>query len=198
MMPTSGGLAGRLTRRLILWVVMGCSVGIGLWVVPGEARAAATVSVALNPKSIVATGASTTTVTATLTDGAGQPLLGQTVIFSSSDSGETISRVTGHGNGTYTARVTSSTTVGSVKITATDTTSTPHASGSATLTQTAGPPKLVTVALSPPAIAANGSSTSLATATVTDASGHRLTGQKVSFSSSDRGEHIGSVVSHGD
>jgi hypothetical protein len=98
---------------------------------------AASLSVALAPSTIIANGSSTATATATLTDANGNPVPGDAVTFSSSDSGEAIGPVTDNGNGTYSATVTSSTTVGSVTITGTDSTVSPHPSGQATLTQEA-------------------------------------------------------------
>ncbi|MGI8506931.1 MAG: invasin domain 3-containing protein [Solirubrobacteraceae bacterium] len=155
---------------------------------------AKTVTVTLSPGSILADGNSTSTANATITDAQGHPLSGQTVGFSSSDTHETVGAVTDHGDGTYTATITSSLTPGPATITATDTSVTPNLSGSATLTQTAGPAKTVTVTLFPGSIVADGNSTSTAAAVVTDAQGHPLSGQTVGFSSSDAGEHIGATV----
>ena len=58
-------------------------------------------------------------------------------MFSSSLGGEKIGAVTNHGNGSYTAKVTSSTSAGSATITATDYSVSPSVSGNTTLTQTA-------------------------------------------------------------
>jgi Invasin, domain 3 len=143
----------------------------------------------------VADGTSTTIATVNITDNSVPPVgvAGETVVLSSSDSGERIGTVTDAGNGSYTATITSSTAVGTATITATD----GGISGQATLTQTAGPPASVTVALSPASIVANGASTSAAAATVTDARGHPLPGQSVKFSSSEPGERIGNVTDAG-
>ena len=148
---------------------------------------------ALSPASIVANGTSISTATATVTAGA-NPVSGDTVTFSSSDSTEKISAVTDNKNGTYTATITSSKTVGSATITATDGSVSPGVSGQATLTQTAGPASSVGVALSPASIVANGTSTSTATATVKDAAGHGVGGDHVGFSSSDSAEKISAVT----
>jgi hypothetical protein len=56
----------------------------------------------------------------------------------------------------------------------------------------------VSVALSPASIAANGTSTSVATATVTDASGDRATAENVSFAVNSPGVKIGAVTNNGD
>ena len=154
---------------------------------------ASSVGVALSPASIVANGTSISTATATVTAGA-NPVSGDTVTFSSSDSGEKIGAVTDNKNGTYTATITSSKTVGSATITATDGSVSPGVSGRATLTQTAGPASSVGVALSPASIVANGISISTATATVKDAAGHGVGGDHVGFSSSDSAEKISAVT----
>ena len=126
---------------------------------PPETWPASGVTVTLNPASIVANGISTSTATATVTAGA-NPVSGDTVTFSSSDSAEKIGAVTDNKNGTYTATITSSMTVGPATITATDGSVSPGVSGQATLTQTAGQASSVGVALSPASIVANGTSTS--------------------------------------
>ncbi|MGH2874241.1 MAG: Ig-like domain-containing protein, partial [Solirubrobacteraceae bacterium] len=77
----------------------------------------------------------TSTVTATVTDAAGDPITTDAVSFSASPSGVTIGPVTNNGNGSYTATITSSETAGQVTITATDTSA--ALTGAATLTQTA-------------------------------------------------------------
>ncbi len=153
----------------------------------------ASVAVTLSPTSIVANGTSTTTATATVKDAGGLLLPNETVTFKSSDSGDKVSTTTNAGSGTYTATITSSTTVGTPTITATDGT----VSGTATLTQTVGSAATVTVAASPAVILANGTSTATVTATVTDAEGHLLTGQSVSFKSTDSGQFFGQVSDNG-
>jgi Invasin, domain 3 len=152
-----------------------------------------TLAVSLSPSSIAANGTSTSTATATVKDAAGLAIVGDHVGFSSSDSGEKIGAVTDNHDGSYTATITSSTTVGSATITAADS-SVSSVSGQATLTQTAGPAASVTVSLAPASIAANGTSTSTATATVKDAAGLAIVGDHVGFSSSDSGEKIGAVT----
>jgi hypothetical protein len=154
----------------------------------------ATVTVALNPTSIIANGTATTTATATVKDAEGTLLANETAVtFKSSDTGEKISTTTNAGSGTYTATITSSTTVGTPTITATDGT----VSGTAALTQTVGSAAAVTVAVTPAVILANGTSTATATATVKDAQGHLLTGQAVSFKSTDPVQFFGQVSDNG-
>jgi len=93
------------------------------------------IALSLNPGSIAAGGSSTSTATATVSDAEGDPTNGQQVTFTSSDPGERIGAVTDHGNGTYTATITSSKTAGHATITATDSSVTPNPRGTATLTQ---------------------------------------------------------------
>jgi Invasin, domain 3 len=102
------------------------------WPAPG-------VTVTMKPGSIVANGTSISTATATVTAGA-NPVSGDAVTFSSSDSAEKISPVTDNKNGTYTATITSSNTAHQVTITATDSSVSPSVSGHATVTQTAAAP----------------------------------------------------------
>jgi hypothetical protein len=115
---TDGGLSNATPLRLV-------------------AGPAALVSVSLSPAAIVANGISSTTATATATDANGNPISNDSVTFSSSDAGEVASGATAHANGTYTATIRSSTTVGTPTITATDSSVRPSVSGHATLTQTA-------------------------------------------------------------
>jgi len=151
---------------------------------------ATTVTVALSPTSIVANGTTTTTATATVKDAAGNLLPDETVSWGSSDSGDKFSDQMNAGNGTYTATITDSTTVGTPTITATD----GSVSGTATLTQTAGPVATVTVVLSPTSIIANGTATTTATATVEDAEAHLLPTETVTFKSSDTGDKVSATT----
>jgi hypothetical protein len=111
---------------------------------------AADVSVSLAPPSIVANGHSVTRVTATITDVNGYGIEDEEVAFTSSDPGEKIGMVTDHGDGTYTARITSSTTPGVATITAVDESADPEISGTAQLTQTAEPVASPSSTLTPP------------------------------------------------
>jgi hypothetical protein len=158
---------------------------------------AAHVSLSLMPGSIPADGQTMSTATATVTDAANNAVTDDTVEVSSPDGGEQLMTSNPDVPGTYTAMITSSTTVGQVTITATDTSASPPVSGQATLTQTVGPASGVDVSLAPTSIAANGTSTSTATATVSDAEGHPISGDPVTFSSTDAGEAIGSVQDDG-
>jgi Bacterial Ig-like domain (group 3)/Invasin, domain 3 len=207
-----GGIVANITNRLVVavsrcsirdarvrslaWLVP-CLVIVSGWALAPTAQAASTataVSVSFLPPSIVANGTSTTIATATVTDATVQPQPGDTVVFSSSDTGEKIGATTYAGNNTYTATITSSTIIGTPTITAKDTSVTPNVSGTATLAQTAGPAATVTVQLNPSSIPANGTGTTTATATITDAQGHLLPSQAVVFSSSDTGDTVSATT----
>jgi len=125
----------------------------------------------VSPSTLVADGTSTATATETVTTADGVGVFGEPVKFSAS-AGQSIGPVHDHGDGTYTATVTSTKTPGASTITATDGTF----SSSATLTQTAGPAAQVSLVLNPTSIPADGKSTSVATATVSDANGNRVSG----------------------
>jgi hypothetical protein len=158
---------------------------------------AANLALTLAPASTIADGASTTTATATVTDAEGNPVSGDEVAFSSSDGSDRIGAVTAHIDGVYTAQITSSTAVGTPTVTAVDTSVSPGATGTAVLAQTAGPAAHVAIDLQPTSIPADGISTTTATATITDATGHPVRGDRLSFASSDGAEQIGTVVDRG-
>ena len=134
-------------------------------------------TLSLTPASIVANGSSSTTAKATVTDGH-NPLSGETVSFGESGTPVTFNSFTCQtdSSGACSVRITG-TSVGSTSITASD----GAAQGHATLTETAGAAAAVTLApLNPSTILGNGSSTTTATATVTDGL-HPLAGQVVDF-----------------
>ena len=89
----------------------------------------------LAPSSILANASSASTATATVSDANGYGIGGDEVAFHSSDPGEQIGAVTDHGNGSYTAQITSSTIPGTATITATDLSVEPEVFGTATLLQ---------------------------------------------------------------
>jgi len=191
--PTTITATDALTPANSTWPVMNLTGQATLTQSTGVATG---VDEKLSPSSIVASGSSTSTATAKVTDAQGRTLTSEQVSFSSTDPGEKIGQVTNNNDGTYSATITSSKTLGTATITATDRTSSANVSGHATLTQTAGPAAGIELGLAPSSIVANRSSTSTATATVTDAAGHALAGEHVSFSSSDSGERLGGVTDH--
>jgi len=139
----------------------------------------------VSPSTLVADGTSTATATETVTTADGVGVFGEPVKFSAS-AGQSIGPVQDHGDGTYTATVTSTKTPGASTITATDGTF----SSSATLTQTAGPAAQVSLVLNPTSIPADGKSTSVATATVSDANGNRVSGDTALEFTSSGGQPI--------
>ena len=150
---------------------------------PPPTNPAANVGVSFGSNRIVANGTSTTTATATVTDAGSQPVPGDTIVFKASPAGVSIGAVTYQGNGAYAATITSSTTAGPVTITATDTSVTSSTvAGQSTLTLTAGPATSVAVSLNPSTITASASSSTIATATVTDAHGNLVSGDTIQFS----------------
>jgi hypothetical protein len=192
--PTEIAAAVESTRSFIA----SRPAGVAAWLADKPETFATQVAVAAQPGAIVADGTATTVVTATVTDAGGAPVPGDLLEFSSSDPGVEIGAVSDHGDGTYAVPVTASTTAGAVSITATDIWPSPDVSGVTTLTQVPGPAAMVSVALAPSAIVADGASTSTATATITDLNGNPVAGDQVSFSSTDAGQRIGPVTGHGD
>jgi hypothetical protein len=112
-----------------------------------------TVAVQLEPPSIAADGSSQTTVTVTVHDAEGNGVPAEEVQLSSSAPSQKIGEIVDDDDGTYSATVTGSTTVGSSTITATDVSASPQISGSADLMQTGEnrPPPPAPEATPPPA-----------------------------------------------
>jgi hypothetical protein len=127
------------------------STGPGGGPCPGPATQA---GVTLSPVTILADGSSTSLATATVSDDGEIPVPGDEIAFASTDPGQQIGVVTDNEDGTYTATITSSTTVGAATITATDGSVTPGVVGVTTLTQLAPEtPPPPTLASAPPPIA---------------------------------------------
>ncbi|MFL5844448.1 MAG: invasin domain 3-containing protein [Solirubrobacteraceae bacterium] len=150
------------------------------------------VAVAMSPATIRGNGTATSSATATITDAQGNTVSGDTVTFDSDDPGQGVGTTTKHADGTYTATVTSSTTLGQATITATDSTPATSVSGHAFLTQERGPATGISLALTPSSVVANGTSTAKAVVTLTDAQSHPASGDTVTIASSD-GDTVGTV-----
>ncbi len=118
--------------EVVLTQPLNLDTGPGATPCPG---APTKVQVGLKPPLLVANGSSSTTVTALVSDKDGIPVPGEEVEITSSDGGQGIGPVTDNEDGTYSARVTSSTTVGTSTITATVKSAEPELSGSAPLQQ---------------------------------------------------------------
>ena len=104
--------------------------GPGATPCPGPAAQA---HVALSPSQLPADGKSTTTARVTVADGAQVPVPGEVVEFSSSDPDLQIGPVTDNEDGSYSAELTASNTIGTPTITATVTSVDPEITGSAPL-----------------------------------------------------------------
>jgi len=154
---------------------------------------ATSVAVSLSPSSIVADGSSTTTATAKVTDAKGNPVSGDEIQIYTGNSAAIVGPVSETSAGTYSATITSSRKASSPRVTVEDSSVNPSVTGYQTLTQTAGPATNVSVWLSPRWIGADGSSTTTATAKVTDANGNPVPGSSVSLATTDPGEKIGPV-----
>jgi Invasin, domain 3 len=157
------------------------------------AGSTAEISVTLTPSTIPADGVSKTVAAAALTDAEGDPLVGQTVSFSSSDPGQPASIPASETSpGIYTATITSTTNVGTSTITAADTAA--GISASATLTQTTTTGTFIVLTLTPSTIVADGQSKTVAAATIVDAAGGPVSGDSVAFSASDAGVRFSPVT----
>jgi adhesin/invasin len=132
------------------------------------------------PAPVVADGTATTQVTAHVTDGpsgTGNPVPNESVTFSPLAR---FGSVTDNGDGSYTSTYTSTTTAGTVPISAND----GALSGQSSVTQIPGPAASVVVHPSASSIIADGVSTIDLTATVTDAHGNVRAGDTVTFAPS--------------
>jgi large repetitive protein len=154
----------------------------GWWALPQTAYASTATNIqitSLAPNPVVV--GSTATAVASVTDVNNAPVAGDSVTFT-----DEVGNTTDNGDGTYTAQIQATTMAGVVQITATDnsTSPTPITSTAVGLGQTPGPAAIMTLSLTPASIVANGSSSTIAKATVTDASHNPLSGETVSFGQS--------------
>ncbi|WP_162249782.1 MULTISPECIES: invasin domain 3-containing protein [unclassified Nocardioides] len=142
---------------------------------------------------LVATGADSLTVSATAESASGTPLSGLPVTFQSSDPGQSFGTVTDHGDGSYSATLSGSTTVGTATIT-------PSATGTPTVATGGVETEGYTVTVKPVTtkLVATGLDSVPVTATAKSTSGVLLPGLDVSFGSSDAGQSFGPVTDAGD
>lgn len=150
-----------------------------------------TFTLALAPDSLAADGVSTATATVSVTDRFGNPVAGDPVAVST-DGDAPVGSVADHGDGTYSAVVTASHTVGSETVTATD------GSWVAThvLTETHGPAAAISLS-SPSPLSANGTDATSVVASVRDQWGNAVDGAAVTITTNGD-SHVGAVVDHGD
>ncbi|WP_244929314.1 invasin domain 3-containing protein [Nocardioides sp. W7] len=153
-------------------------------------------SVAVAPvaETLVATGADSTTVTATAVTTSGKRLDGLTVSFTSTDPAQTLGTVAAQGNGTYSTTLQGSTNPGSATVTPAVT-----GGGTPTLTSTTVTTEGYTVTVTPvvKTLVATGLDPTPVTATAATTSGRRLDGLTVSFTSTDPAQALGSVTAGG-
>jgi hypothetical protein len=147
--------------------------------------------------TIVATGADSTTVTATASLEDGKKVPGLEVVFESTDPGQTFGPVTDHGDGTYSSTLSGSTTAGDATVTAT-------AKGSIRVYDVSGSADVTTEGYSltvepvTDTLVATGADSLTVTATAESDSGASLSDLPVTFESSDEGQSFGAVTDHGD
>lgn len=127
----------------------------------------------------------------------GEPVVGDFILFSTTDFGETISNVVDLGNGTYTATLTASRAIETVSVSATDVSvpTIPHAA--IALRQTVPVASRIEITASTPKLQADGTATTTLTAHVTNSIGQAISGHTLLFWSSDSGERFGLVSDTG-
>lgn len=131
------------------------------------------VALALSETEVVADGAATFTATATVKDALGDPLAGQSVEFESTDAGMIVGAVVDNEDGTYSAPITTSTTLGTAEVVAlVSGIDGVLRSSSRTVTQISGPPALITLNLDNSDLPADGVATIGVQIRLTDAQGH--------------------------
>ncbi len=156
------------------------------------------VAVSVNDVPMVATGKDTRVVTATATTEKGLPYPGLDLSFTSNDPDHSFGTVVDRGDGTYTATLTGSTTVGTATITATAAGSVPSADVSGTTSVvTEGYDIAVAVDDDAPLVA-TGEDERIVTATATSDSDRPVSGLDISFDSTDDDQWLGEVTDNGD
>ena len=149
----------------------GLATGAASYVIGAGSASTATSTIDASPTSIVANGSSTSAITVQLKDAVGNNLTGSggTVALGLTGTGS-LSAVTDNGDGTYSATLTSPTTVGSATVTGTLNAATLAATAGVTYTH--GPATQITLAESGSTVAGNAHTF---TATIRDANGNTVT-----------------------
>jgi hypothetical protein len=151
------------------------------------------INVSLSPATaLIADGSAQTSAVATVLDRYDNPVPGDIISFASSGA-QNLGAAQSTANGTYSASITSTRQAGTYTITATDSSVSPSLSARTQLVQRHGPPHRLTVALSPPALTANGIATTRATVLVTDVNGNPVAGDHIRLSGSDRAVRLSHI-----
>lgn len=221
--PTGGQLLGTTTRNGVsgvatfsdlsielagTYTLLAASSGLApdtsaaFTITPGP-PSGTTSELTADPTSIPANGSSTSTITVTLRDAFGNPLTSGGNAVALTTSRGSLGAVSDHGDGTYTATLTSSTTVGTATITGAVGGVAIVDNATVEFTQVGTPtgaasPTHSTITADPVAIPADGSSTSTINVRLIDAGGASLTsgGDRVTLSTT-RGT-LGPVTDRGD
>ncbi|MDE0021791.1 MAG: Ig-like domain-containing protein [Candidatus Poribacteria bacterium] len=152
----------------------------------------ADVMVSIEPMEIVADGASTAAIMATLMrDGA--VVANETLTIRATLG--TVSSVTNNGDGTYTATYTAGTTAGTAAISVT---ASAGDQGAASLTLTPGAPASIAAAVDPTEIRGDSITTAMFTATIEDANGNGVSGLANVMATLTGGGSLGDVTDGGD
>ena len=152
----------------------------------------ADVTVSVDPTEIVADGASTATITATLMRD-GEAVSNETLTIRPTLG--SVGSVTNNGDGTYTATFTAGTVAGTAAI---NVTASAGDQGSASLTLTPGAPASIVAAVDPTEIRGDSITTATFTATIADANGNGVSGLTNVTATLTGGGSIGAVADGGD
>jgi hypothetical protein len=139
-------------------------------------------TVVANPTSIVSDGVSTSTITVTLKDTAGNPVSGKTVTLTAGSGSSIISAASGPSNASGVVTFTVTDSVGeAVVYTARDTTDTITITQTAMVTYLAPSATRSTVVASPTSLPADGNTTSTITVTLLTSAGAPVSGKMVTL-----------------
>jgi len=151
----------------------------------------------IDPTVLPADGGTEAGATITVTDQFGNHVTTDEIALDSPVDGPAIGAPVLQEDGTFTADLLSSTVPGEYAVTATDSSVDPELTDSVTVTQSVLPATGISLALSPPSILADGSSTTTALIEVENEIGGPVAKEDIAVASSG-GNSIGSVVDRGD
>jgi adhesin/invasin len=148
-------------------------------------------TLALTPDTLVADGTSTAAASVLVTDRFGNPVAGDPVTITTTGDAP-VGAVTDNGDGTYSAVVTASHTVGAEDIVAAD----GDRTASHVLAEHHGPPATLTLS-TPAAVTADGTSTTSVVATIADQWGNPVDGEHPTITTSGHSV-VGAMTDNGD